>query len=78
MIKDIKVAIVEDQRQTREGLATLIDGTPGYRTVGVWNSMEDALAKIEREPPDVRDRRRASAQSAVPGAPDSDADDLRG
>jgi DNA-binding NarL/FixJ family response regulator len=53
MIKDIKVAIVEDQRQTREGLATLIDGTPGYRTVGVWNSMEDALAKIEREPPDV-------------------------
>jgi DNA-binding NarL/FixJ family response regulator len=53
MIKDIKVAIVEDQRQTREGLATLIDGTAGYRTVGVWNSMEDALAKIEREPPDV-------------------------
>lgn len=53
MPSEIKVAIVEDQRQTREGLAALIGGTPGYRTVGVWGSMEDALARIECEPPDV-------------------------
>ena len=53
MANEITVAIVEDQRQTREGLAALIDGTPGYRTVGAWASMEDALANVEWEPPDV-------------------------
>lgn len=53
MTTEITVAIVEDQRQTREGLAALIDGTPGYRTVGAWGSMEEALAKVEWEPPDV-------------------------
>ncbi|MFO0981433.1 MAG: response regulator transcription factor [Planctomycetota bacterium] len=31
----IKVAIVEDQPQTREGLAILIGSTPGFQTVGV-------------------------------------------
>ena len=53
MAKEIRVAIVEDQRQTREGLATLIGGTPGYRIVGKFSSMEDALAAIDRDPPDV-------------------------
>jgi len=53
MPKEIKVAIVEDQKQIREGLATLISGTPGYRTVGSFNSMEQALIRIEWEPPDV-------------------------
>lgn len=49
----IKVAIVEDQKQTREGLGTLIDVTPGFITVGLWASMEEALGRIERNPPDV-------------------------
>jgi DNA-binding NarL/FixJ family response regulator len=53
MLKEIKVAIVEDQQRTREGLATLIGGTPGYRIVGSFASMEEALAKLEREFPDV-------------------------
>jgi DNA-binding NarL/FixJ family response regulator len=53
MSKEIKVAIVEDQKHTREGLATLINGTPGYRIVGKFASMEEALAKLEWEPPDV-------------------------
>jgi hypothetical protein len=26
----IRVAIIEDKRSTREGLALLIDGTPGF------------------------------------------------
>ena len=52
MISPIKVAIVEDQKQTREGLGALISGTPGFATVGLWVSMEEALTKIEREPPD--------------------------
>jgi DNA-binding NarL/FixJ family response regulator len=53
MSKEIKVAIVEDQKRMREGLAALISGTQGYRTVGSFGSMEEALARIEREPPDV-------------------------
>jgi DNA-binding NarL/FixJ family response regulator len=50
---DISVAIIEDQAQTREGLAILIDGTKGYRTVGNFASMEEALEKIEKARPDI-------------------------
>jgi DNA-binding NarL/FixJ family response regulator len=35
--------IVEDRYETREGLAALIDGTDGFRCVGRFRSMEDAL-----------------------------------
>jgi DNA-binding NarL/FixJ family response regulator len=40
----IRVAIVEDQRRTREGLRALIEGSDGYQCVGAWGSMEEALA----------------------------------
>lgn len=53
MSREIRVGIIEDQRHTREGLATLVNGTAGYRTIGAWNSMEAALPQIEAEPPDV-------------------------
>ncbi len=53
MSKDVRVAIVEDQKQLREGLAALVGGTAGYRTVGAYASMEEALARIELEEPDV-------------------------
>ena len=39
----IRVAVVEDQRRTREGLRALIDGSDGYRCVDAWESMEEAL-----------------------------------
>ncbi len=52
-VREIKVGIVKDQKQTREGLATLINGTQGLRTVGAWATMEDALSRIERDPPHV-------------------------
>lgn len=42
----IKVAIVEDQRTIREGLAALIGGTDGFVCIGGYGSMEDALRKI--------------------------------
>jgi len=51
--KNITVAIIEDREQTREGLAILIDGTNGYRTVGTFASMEEALAKIVALAPDI-------------------------
>jgi DNA-binding NarL/FixJ family response regulator len=49
----IRVAIVEDLRDTREGLALLIDGTEGYRCTGAYRSMEQALSAIQVDPPDV-------------------------
>ena len=39
----IRVAIVEDDPPTRDGLALLIGGTPGYECVGAYPSVEDAL-----------------------------------
>jgi DNA-binding NarL/FixJ family response regulator len=43
----IRVALVEDDRLTREGLALLIDSTPGYHCVGRFSSVEDALRHCE-------------------------------
>jgi DNA-binding NarL/FixJ family response regulator len=40
----IRVAIVEDQPRIREGLRFLIDSSEGYRCVGAFGSVEDALA----------------------------------
>jgi DNA-binding NarL/FixJ family response regulator len=47
------VAIVEDDRGTREGLAALVDGTPGYYCVGRFGSLEDALPVLARIEPHV-------------------------
>lgn len=49
----IKTAIIEDQRDIREGLAMLINGTEGYACTGSYRSMEEALDKIGREMPDI-------------------------
>jgi DNA-binding NarL/FixJ family response regulator len=47
------VAIIEDQREIREGLRVLIDGTPGFRCTGAYESMEDALDALGRTQPDI-------------------------
>jgi DNA-binding NarL/FixJ family response regulator len=39
----LRVAVVEDDRSTREGLRLLIDGTPGFRCVATFHTAEDAL-----------------------------------
>jgi DNA-binding NarL/FixJ family response regulator len=49
----IKAAIVEDQRDIREGLAMLINGTTGYRCAGSYRSMEEALDRIKSDTADV-------------------------
>jgi DNA-binding NarL/FixJ family response regulator len=51
--RDIKVAIIEDQRPIREGLDALIGGSQGYRCSGAFRSMEEALARSWAEIPDV-------------------------
>src|SRR6478672_1692831 len=49
----IKVALIEDLREVREGLAMLINGTNGFSCVGSFRSMEEAIAKLSREQPDI-------------------------
>lgn len=49
----IEVAIVEDQREYCEGLASLIDGSEGYRCKRWFSTMEEALEAFTREVPDV-------------------------
>jgi DNA-binding NarL/FixJ family response regulator len=49
----IKVAIVEDQRQIREGLTLLIGGTEGFCCVGSFGSMEETLHRLGARSPDV-------------------------
>src|SRR5215469_7479576 len=51
----IGVAIIEDQRTIREGLAALINGTDGFRCTGSYESMEEALKKIRPNVPDAED-----------------------
>ena len=51
--RPIKIAIVEDIREIREGLARLINSTPGYRCTGFYASMEEALEKIPKNVPDL-------------------------
>jgi DNA-binding NarL/FixJ family response regulator len=51
--ESIRVAIVEDDPLTREGLALLINGSPGYCCVGKFRSVEQALAISKRDPVDV-------------------------
>jgi len=45
-VDTIRVLIVEDQRVLREGLAYLIDGTPGHCCVGSFGSVEEVLANL--------------------------------
>src|SRR5713226_3062379 len=49
----ITVALIEDRREIREGLAMLIDGTDGYSCVSTFSTMEDALARIQHNLPQV-------------------------
>lgn len=49
----IRVAIVEDQRETREGLSFLINNTDGFECRHVYASMESAMEGIGTNPPRV-------------------------
>jgi DNA-binding NarL/FixJ family response regulator len=50
----IRVIIIEDMRDVREGLKLLINGSANFHCAGSYRSVEDALAAIdESEPPDI-------------------------
>lgn len=49
----VKVAIVEDNKTTRESLKTIIDLSPDYHCVCVCQTAEEALSSIPKQQPDV-------------------------
>jgi DNA-binding NarL/FixJ family response regulator len=49
----VRVVVIEDLREVREGLAMLIDGTNGFRCAASYRTMEDALKGIAGSRPDV-------------------------
>jgi len=49
----LRVVLIEDLRDVREGLTALINGTIGFRCVAAYGTMEVALVRIEREKPDI-------------------------
>ena len=49
----LTVSIVEDQRDTRESLAALVNGTPGLSCRSTYPTGEAALLGIPKEKPDV-------------------------
>ncbi len=53
MKESIRIGIVEDQDQTREGLAALVGGTTGFTVTGAWGSVEEALPALSKSLPDV-------------------------
>jgi len=49
----VRVATVEDQREIREGLRFFIDNAPGFRCVGSFGSVEEALPGLTPASVDV-------------------------
>src|ERR1700683_3548789 len=49
----LRIVIIEDRREIREGLRTLIAYTEGYECVAAYRSMEEALPEIVRTQADV-------------------------
>ena len=52
-LADLRIVIVEDMGDVREGLRKLVDGTPGFRCTGSYHSMEPALEGVALSRPDV-------------------------
>ena len=51
--KTYRTVIVEDQRELREGLATLINYTDGFECSGNFRTMEEAIARLKHDKPDM-------------------------
>lgn len=52
-LEPLRVVLIEDLREVREGLSALISGTSGYKCVASYGMMETALARIEKNNPDI-------------------------
>jgi DNA-binding NarL/FixJ family response regulator len=53
MAVNIRVVLIEDDRETREGLALLIGGSPGFVIAGRYASGGEAISRMAGDRPDV-------------------------
>ncbi len=53
LMSNIRVAIVEDNQSVREGLAAILNASPGFVCLGACGSAEAALEEIPRLGPEV-------------------------
>lgn len=51
--RPLRVVVIEDVREVRESLATLIGGTAGFHCAGAFRTMEDALHGMDEARPQV-------------------------
>jgi DNA-binding NarL/FixJ family response regulator len=51
--KIVRVSIVEDRRETRQGLARLVSGADGFQCAATYHSMEECLEQISANLPDI-------------------------
>ena len=49
----LRIALIEDQREVRDGLAALIHGTSGFACAATYRTMEEALQDISRVAPNL-------------------------
>ena len=49
----LRVVIIEDLREVREGLTVLINGTHGFQCVGSYRTMEEALRRVVNDSPNL-------------------------
>lgn len=49
----IRVVIIEDMREVREGLTMLINGTPGFRCAGSYRSMTEMMDRFNAQSTDI-------------------------
>jgi DNA-binding NarL/FixJ family response regulator len=49
----LRIVLIEDLREIREGLTALINGTPGFECVASYGLMETALVRIKDNKPDA-------------------------
>jgi DNA-binding NarL/FixJ family response regulator len=49
----IRVVVIEDERELRNGLQVLLNMTENFRCVGNFRAMEEALRQLEKETPDL-------------------------
>lgn len=53
MEKPVRVGIIEDDPQIRQLMQLIIDGSPGFSCLQVWESCEDALPALKVNSPEV-------------------------
>lgn len=49
----IRVVIIEDMREVREGLTMLINGTPGFQCAGSYRSMTEMIDRFNAQSTDI-------------------------